>query len=959
MSKAHSASRPVLFLALCSTFVISACKDGGTEPPTPVPTSISLNKTTVSLDAIGATDQLTATVKDQNGATMSGQSVTWTSSAEGVATVSNSGLVTAVANGTATITAKSGTPTNTATVTVAQVATAASKTAGDAQTATVGQALPTDLTVQVEDRLGNGIAGLSVSFSVSADGGSVSPTSGTTDGTGQLSTTWTLGTVAGVHTVTATTGSASTVFDATATADVASDISAFLGDGQTGLVSADLPDPIVVQVVDQYGNPVAGEAVTFAVTGGGGSVSPTDTTTDASGLAQSVWTLGATQGAQSAEASASGLNGSPVAFSATGTSLSISSILPDTIVEGASATIDGAGFDPTPGNNTVTIGGTAATVTAASGTQLTVTVPTFDCMPQRAVNVQVGVGGSNSNTVSHPLKPADVVNLAVGEMMLIDDPAKFCLQFEPATAGSGDYLVGMGAAADSAGILLPVSMSAVTGQAAPAPAFAPVTAAPLAQSRTFRTPDPELLQQWEARFEAEQRLRQWERDHLDPSTNPTLRQALATPRSGPVGAPQAVPNVGDTLHFHVPDVDGSPCDSIPITTIVKAVGSAGIFVVDTNNPATDSLTDVEIQAYSDTFDNQIYATDTLYFGTPSDLDANQRVFVVLTIEVNKFAGGAYAGFVFSGDLYDASVCATSDYGEIFYGNVPDPTNEAGTNARSKTSVLGQMPSLIAHEFTHNIQQSRRILELGGTPLSSWEAEGQATLAEEVVGHAVLGNSPGQDYGPTTVYTGGGTRWYDFIFDRLSWYYGYDGAGGHNANTPEDCTLYGSSSLTTSCRAFWFYGSSWSFQRFLADQLGTGWPGGEAGFTKDWIDNNPSLSGVANVEALLGMPIDTVFAQWAAMHYVDGQVVGADPTLLMSSWNIHDIMAALNANAALQPVARSFTDFSASESVRGGSTAYSLFSGAGARPAVAIRVRDGSDVVLGAGMRPQLWIVRTQ
>jgi len=458
-------------------------------------------------------------------------------------------------------------------------------------------------------------------------------------------------------------------------------------------------------------------------------------------------------------------------------------------------------------------------------------------------------------------------------------------------------------------------------------------------------------------LEAEQRLRQYEREHLDPARNPSLQLAAAPSAGGPGQAPAAVPSVGDTLPFHVPDATGNACDSIPITTVVKAVGSAGIFVVDTNNPATDSLTDAEIQAYSDTFDNLIYATDTLYFGTPSDLDANGRVFVVLTIEVNKFP--SYAGFVFSGDLVDPASCASSDQGEIFYGRVPDPNNVSGTGAASKTSVKGQMPSLIAHEFAHNIQQSRRFIELGKKPyLSSWEAEGQATLAEEVVGHYVLGNSPGQDYGDATVNSAGGSSWYNFIFDRLSWYYGYNGAGGHNANTPEDCTLYGGS-VSTSCRAFWFYGASWSFQRYLADQLGPTWPGGEPGFTKDWIDNNPSLSGVANVEALLGEPIDTVFAKWAAMHYVDGRVAGADGSLLMTSWDIANIMTALSANAPIQPTARSFTNFSASESVRGGSTAYSLFSGAGARPAIAIRVRDGSDVVLGTGMRPQIWIVRTQ
>ena len=55
---------------------------------------------------------------DQNGATLSGASVSWASSASTVASVSSTGLITALADGTATITATSGSATGTASVTV-------------------------------------------------------------------------------------------------------------------------------------------------------------------------------------------------------------------------------------------------------------------------------------------------------------------------------------------------------------------------------------------------------------------------------------------------------------------------------------------------------------------------------------------------------------------------------------------------------------------------------------------------------------------------------------------------------------------------------------------------------------------------------------------------------------------------------------------------------------------------
>ena len=79
-----------------------------------------MSPATAELTALGATVQLSAEVRDQNGQVMAGATVTWASSAAAVATVSASGLVTAVANGSATITATAGSVSGSATVTVAQ-----------------------------------------------------------------------------------------------------------------------------------------------------------------------------------------------------------------------------------------------------------------------------------------------------------------------------------------------------------------------------------------------------------------------------------------------------------------------------------------------------------------------------------------------------------------------------------------------------------------------------------------------------------------------------------------------------------------------------------------------------------------------------------------------------------------------------------------------------------------------
>jgi hypothetical protein len=79
--------------------------------------SVTVAPSSATIQA-GASQSLTATVKDQNGNTMSGQTVTWTSSSTAIATVSNAGVVTGVAAGSATITGTSAGKNGTAAITV-------------------------------------------------------------------------------------------------------------------------------------------------------------------------------------------------------------------------------------------------------------------------------------------------------------------------------------------------------------------------------------------------------------------------------------------------------------------------------------------------------------------------------------------------------------------------------------------------------------------------------------------------------------------------------------------------------------------------------------------------------------------------------------------------------------------------------------------------------------------------
>ena len=213
----------------------------------------------------------------------------------------------------------SSSPTNNNTVAIAK--TAASS--GDAQTAQVSTVLPLPLRVAVTLN-GSPDAGATVAWATTGTGASVSPTQATTDVNGIATTTWTLGSTAGVETATASisgaTGSPVT-FTATATAAPVPVIGMTLaanGNAQTDTVAATLPNPLRV-VVTLSGTVQAGDTITWAAAGTNASVNPVKSVTDATGIATTSWTLGHTSGAQSATATLAGATGSPVTFAATAT----------------------------------------------------------------------------------------------------------------------------------------------------------------------------------------------------------------------------------------------------------------------------------------------------------------------------------------------------------------------------------------------------------------------------------------------------------------------------------------------------------------------------------------------------------------------------------------------------------------------------------------------------------------
>ena len=96
------------------------------------------------------------------------------------------------------------------------------------------------------------------------------------------------------------------------------------GDGQSDWTGFTLPEPFLVHVLDQNGDPFAGVPVTFSLTAGGGSLDVIAATTNEDGFAEATLTLG--PGTNTVEVAAAEIS-TPVTFNATGCEPTVADIL--------------------------------------------------------------------------------------------------------------------------------------------------------------------------------------------------------------------------------------------------------------------------------------------------------------------------------------------------------------------------------------------------------------------------------------------------------------------------------------------------------------------------------------------------------------------------------------------------------------------------------------------------------
>jgi len=163
---------------------------------------------------------------------------------------------------------------------------------GANQSVQAGRDLPTPIVFRVLDSADAPIAGVTVSLTVIAGGGTVTPASDTTNARGEFTAKWTLGPGAAQQIIIAAVAGLAPASVA-ATGLLPTTIVLVQGNNQMAKPATALTNSIIVRVVGMNNTPMQGVTVGFQVLSGGGAMSPLTVATNALGEATTKWTLGA------------------------------------------------------------------------------------------------------------------------------------------------------------------------------------------------------------------------------------------------------------------------------------------------------------------------------------------------------------------------------------------------------------------------------------------------------------------------------------------------------------------------------------------------------------------------------------------------------------------------------------------------------------------------------------------
>ena len=534
----------------------------------------------------------------------------------------------------------------------------------------------------------------------------------------------------------------------------------------------------------------------------------------------------------------------------------IDSVRPTTLRPGLPFTVYGTRLGGT-GATTVLVDGRSTQLTAGSETSVTALLPQADdaCEPSGDVAVQVGTGGGiSAATVRLELAPRR--GLAVGEAALRLTAAEAaCLELD----GAARYLITVQHAARAIGAgSVALTLDLRSGADA-------VTTLSAGTTATRASGDSHLAL-------------------LD-----RMRQFTPASGGGRIAEVQ-VPPLGGLVAVRVPDLDDARLCVAYRPIIARTVynGSRIAILEDTTSMVgTTPLLTRQMDATIAELGAEVDAVTwpiVERFGNPlvmdDRLDANGKVVLVLSPQLNAMRGGEVMGAVVTCDFYPRGAAPASNVGEMLYLQVPDVPRYPTTGValeRWRAEVRGT----IAHELKHVVGFAERLAR-GQLLEESWLEEATARHAEELFTRALTGA------------TATGDAAYDVVrCESLALQGDPACAGTPYLMRPTFAGLYTflagpalHSPLGSIGGDASFYGSAWSLLRWSMDQAAVG----EAEFVRALTLSGQA--GIANLEGRAGRGWDEMLARWSLAVATDGRagLPVADPRNRFPSWNLADLFA---------------------------------------------------------------------
>ncbi len=588
-----------------------------------------------------------------------------------------------------------------------------------------------------------------------------------------------------------------------------------------------------------------------------------------------------------------------------------------------------------------------------------------------------------------PGPPPPAVNLApaLGDVVTLTDPAEVRAFQLDAASSQREYHVIVQSATETFGASTGMRLK-VSGKA---PGSNVVSRSVPALSRPGRLPSD--IERRLMSYASESRLREASRAELA-----RVGARPARPRSAGPGPrfsvlPGPPPNLGDMLTFRQA-IQGNllpNCNSTAtITGEVKFVGQNFVIVEDVQLAGNFSSQDY--QTLGQDLDDIIYPVVVAYYGSPADLDNNQRVVALITAEVNKLtprgSSTFIAGFFWAGDLSSTQECPASNSGELFYLIGPDPSGTF-SDPVEVGDAIELAETTVAHEFLHLLNTEQRII-IGDGDFSdlehTWLDEGLAHLAEEISGFSKAGLGTRANFDLQNVAFDQVSVDAFNIYHRLNIFrfarFLYDGpqtalalGQGANGQDPSD----GQQSLR-------MRGFGYGVARWLGDQFGPAGNGvlpgsAEEGLFRELSSGGPTyMQGTANIERAVqvvagqSLSWEQLLALYLASLVVDDNApAGIDARTQWKTWDLRGLFEQLRASnlGSNAPFNRTYplvpTIISLSETTNQTSTftvnastgSYFILSTGSTAPDAVLEVTTSTGANLAPGASAQVTIIRTR